>query len=199
MTARISLQLSINVKEQTPRGQKPDRCANLPARPPLQTLRCRRLSSVSHRLSSVFPDPLPRRPVWLSVPSGVSQQRLSAAGEGAFTDTPADPQPQNSEKRRIPQRKIKHQIKSTTYTKTKSAPLTLFPPHPRTANHPEHPGKAPRATYPQTRRPLSTDSPPRNRTKHPQTPSARPESPGPNRPKDKQRTAENKKGSQNAA
>ena len=146
-----------------PEGQKPDRCANLPARPPRQTHRCRRLSSVSHRLSGVFPDPLPRRPVWLSVPSGVSQQRLSAAGEGAFTVTPQNPQPQNSEKRQNPQRKITHQTKSKTYTKTKSAPLTRFPPTPHPAIRPKHPKSAARTTYPQTRTPYPQNQP-RNRT-----------------------------------
>lgn len=147
-TARISLQSSINVKEQCchpePKNQTDapiSRRARL-----IQTLRCRRLSSASHRLSGAFP--VQSRVA--AAPSGVSQLRLSAAGEGAFTDTPADPQPKNSEKRRIPERKITNTIKTKPYTKSKSETLTRLPPLPRAANHPGHRQTGTRSTYPQT-------------------------------------------------
>ena len=118
-----------------PRGQKPDRCANLPARPPNPNPRCRRLSSASHRLSGAFPV----RSCVAAAPSGVSQLRLSAAGEGAFTVTPQHPQPQNRKKQNFPPRKIANQAKSTAYSKTKSKQPSRPPAPPPAANTPEHP------------------------------------------------------------
>ncbi|WP_206540667.1 hypothetical protein, partial [Leisingera sp. ANG-M6] len=99
-----------------------------------------------NRLSGPFP-------VQLSVaaaPSGVSQLRLSAAGEGAFTDTPEHPQPKKRKKQNFPKRKITNQTISTTYTTTKSATLTKNPKPAQTQDQPNHTKTPPETTYPQT-------------------------------------------------
>ncbi|MFC3613022.1 hypothetical protein ACFORG_04555, partial [Lutimaribacter marinistellae] len=56
-------------RAKTPKGQKQDRCANLKARPPHQ----------NHSMPAVSPAPPTVSPIRL--------QHLSAAGEGAFTQT----------------------------------------------------------------------------------------------------------------
>ncbi len=142
-------------------------------------------AAVSPARPAVSPACFPIRYRVAAAPSGVSQQRLSAAGEGAFTVTPADPQPQNSEKRRIPQRKITHPIKTIAYTKTKSAPLTRFPPQPRPENPAKHPQTGPRNTYPQTRAPYPQTRTPESRQTRQTHPSSGQKYPARPRPKTK--------------
>ena len=92
-TAHISLQLSNNVKEQTSKTQKQTVAQILQRHrlhptmnAPVYPERLNRLSGPSSPVASASPR-------WLSVPSGVSQQRLSAAGEGGSKHNLRCPQP----------------------------------------------------------------------------------------------------------
>ncbi len=92
-TAHISLQLSNNVKEQTSKTQKQTVAQILQRHRLHPTMNAPVYPERPNRLSGPSSPVVPASPRWLSVPSGVSQQRLSAAGEGGSKHNLRCPQP----------------------------------------------------------------------------------------------------------
>ena len=172
-TAHISLQLSINVKEQHSEAKNKTDAPVFPSAPACQIYQSAPVSperpavsparlpsfQASRRLSAAFPVPscVP------AVPSGVSQQHLVAAGEGGSKVTPNNPQAKKQQKPNFPKRKDTNKTKSMTYMPKKSAILTRMP-QPQT---PQNTQNAPQHNLPTEQPRLSTTPPPGITENHP--------------------------------
>ena len=179
-TAHISLQLSINVKEQHSEAKNKTDAPVFPSAPACQIYQSAPVSperpavsparlpsfQASRRLSAAFPVPscVP------AVPSGVSQQHLVAAGEGGSKVTPNNPQAKKQQKPNFPKRKDTNKTKSMTYMPKK---VSNPDPDAATANTAEHP-KRPATQLTHRTTPLIHNPTARNHRKSPRKETSHP-------------------------